>query len=203
MPRLFHAPRSPFAFKTRIVVHELGLTDRVALVEVDPWTAEELRAHNPFCKVPTLVLDDGGSLYDSPLICEYLNGMGERSLTPSDARRWDVLRHEALADGLAEAAIRRYLERLDPASDRSRRLASRQDQAIAAALDELNRIAGFSTGHDASTGDVATAATLTYLSFRSPEIEWRSSREALAAWFADFVTRPSVVAADFRYPAPA
>lgn len=198
MITLFHAPRSPFAFKTRILVHELGLVDRISFVDIDPWTNEDLRLHNPLCKVPVLVLRNGESLFDSRVICEYLDGIGERSVIPPGLERWAALRHQALADGLAEAVIRRFIARLGPASKETGREARRHELAIVAALDELERLVR--PERDPTIGDIAAAAALTYLGFRSPELPWRESRDSLSAWFANFASRPSMRAANFVLP---
>jgi glutathione S-transferase len=201
--KLFHAPRSPFAFKTRIAAHELGLAARIEFVTVDPWNDESLRRFNPLCKVPVLVLEDGETaFYDSPLICEYLSDAAGGGLIPASPRRWEALRHQALADGLAEAVIRRFVELTEPVGERARCVAERQETAISAALDALEGIAHSPT-REATIGQVATAAALTYLSFRSPEIEWRKGRSLLAAWFDAFARRPSVVGAAFLLPAAA
>ena len=201
--KLFHAPRSPFALKARIAAHELGLAARIDFVVVDPWNEESLRRFNPLCKVPTLLLDDGETaLYDSPVICEYLDEAAGGGLTPRGSRRWEALRHQALADGLAQAVIRRFVERTEPIGERARRVAARQDKAIEATLDGLNRIVTASPAADATIGHVATAAALIYLSFRSPEIDWRAGRSRLAEWFDEFARRPSVISADFLPAVP-
>jgi glutathione S-transferase len=195
MLKLFHAPRSPFASKARILVHELGLAGRVEFEAVDPWSDEALRRLNPLCKVPTLVLEDGTTaLYDSVVIGRYLVELGGGGLIPPPPAAWEALRHEALGDGLAEAVIRRHVEGLGPESERSSQVRRRQEAAIAAALNELDRLAR-PAEREITIGHVATAAALTYLSFRSPEIAWREGRDALSQWFATFSQRPSVRAA--------
>ena len=199
--KLFHAPRSPFALKVRILVHELGLAGRVEFVATDPWTDETLRASNPLCKVPTLALPDGGALYDSRVICEYLNDQGGGDLVPAaGGPRWRALRHQALADGLAEAVIRRHVEGLGPPSDRSRAVVARQEAALAAALDALDAEAA-AAPERVTIGEIGTAAALTYLSFRSPDIAWREGRPGLASWYEAFATRPSMVATRIVVPA--
>src|SRR4051812_36774765 len=110
--KLFHAPRSPFSFKARITAHELGLASRIEFVLVDPWSEEALRRFNPLCKVPTLVIEGGATvLFDSRVICEYLDESVGGRLIPRGSQRWQALRHQAAADGLADAVIRRFLER--------------------------------------------------------------------------------------------
>lgn len=197
--KLYHAPRSPFAVKVRILIHEVGLKHRVALVPIDPWTDEGLRAINPLCKVPTLLLENGHALYDSRVICEYLDVLAGGGLVPpSGPHRWQALAQQALADGLAEAVIRRFVERQTPANERSLTVIARQEAAVAAALDALEANATEARLRAAGTitiGEVAATAALAYLDRRSPEIVWRDGRASLAAWYATISKRPATVAA--------
>lgn len=193
--RLLFAPRSPFARKVRIVVHELGLLGAVRPEIVDPWTDDAVRGVNPLCKVPTLVLDDGSSLYDSPVICEYLNDMAAGPLLArSGATRWDALRRQALGDGLAEAVIRRHVETLDAPNSRRLSVIERQEAAIAAALDACETRA--STPHTGrfDLGDIAVVAALGYFRFRSPELAETLLGARTRGWLAELDERPSCFA---------
>ena len=116
--RLLQARRSPFCIKVRLVISHLALTGQVSMVDIDPWTDEAMRSANPLCKVPMLLLDDGTALHDSPVICEFLNAHAKGELIPmSGPTRWSVLRDQAVADGLAEAVIRRHVEGLNPSTN--------------------------------------------------------------------------------------
>lgn len=191
--KLFYAPRSPFALKVRIVINELGLTDAIAPVLTDPWTDETLREHNPLCKVPTLVLENGLVLYDSPVICEYLDALAEGGLIPREpTSRFEALRLQALGDGLAEAVVRRHVERLGPLSERAQSVIRRQEAAIEAVLNALN--ATLPTTQGFNIGAVAATAALMYLDYRSPELAWRQGREGLGRWYDEVLERPSVQA---------
>ncbi|CAO4146867.1 glutathione S-transferase family protein [Methylorubrum extorquens] len=189
--RLYYAPRSPFSRKILATVAELGLEACIGLVRIDPWTDEALRRHNPACKVPALLLADGTALYDSPVIAQYLDELAGARLVPADSRRWDCLRREALGDGLAEAVIRRFIERLGPEGERIERVVARQEAAIAAILDRLE---GEPAWMDAPVdlGHLAIACALDYLDGRSPELDWNAGRGLLAAWFYDFRGRRSM-----------
>lgn len=189
--RLFYAPRSPFSRKILAIIVELGLEARVECIRIDPWTDAALRRHNPACKVPTLLLDDGTALYDSPVIARYLDEHAGGRLVPADARRWDALRREALGDGLAEAVIRRFVERLGPEGERIARVAARQEAAITAILDRLEEEPGWMEA-PVDLGHVAIACALDYLDGRSPELGWSRGRDRLARWFQDFRNRPSM-----------
>lgn len=189
--RLYYAPRSPFSRKILATVAELGLEARIGLVCIDPWTDEALRRHNPACKVPALLLADGTALYDSSVIAQYLDELAGARLVPADSRRWDCLRREALGDGLAEAVIRRFIERLGPEGERIERVVARQEAAVAAILDRLE---GEPAWMDAPVdlGHLAIACALDYLDGRSPELDWNAGRGLLAAWFYDFRGRRSM-----------
>lgn len=194
--QLFYAPRSPFSRKILAMIVELDLATRVRLVRTDPWTDETLRQHNPSCKVPTLLLDDGSALFDSPVIARYLDGLSGHTLIPPAPRTWDALRREALGDGLAEAVIRRFVDRLGPPDVRLDRVVARQEAAITAILDQLEAAPDWMQA-PTDLGHLAIACALDYLDGRSPELEWNAQRCLLAAWFHDFRARPSMkIAAD-------
>jgi glutathione S-transferase len=196
--RLLYSPASPFARKVLVAAHELGLADRIQPdnVGASPVVASaEVNAQNPLGKIPALVLDDGGSLYDSGVICEYLDEMGGRRLIPAEpGRRWTVLRRHALADGLTEAALlARYESVLRPEPLRWPDWLAGQKQKIARALDQLAaEVESFPQAPD--LGTIATACALGYLDYRFADEPWRDGRPALARWFASFAERPSMVA---------
>ena len=198
---LFHAPRSPFARKARIVVHELALEAVVEMRVVDPWTDESLRALNPLCKVPTLQLDDGTTLFDSQLICEYLDRFADgRLFTQAGPERWNALRRQALASGLADAVIRRHVSSLDLRSDRLDGALMRQGAAIDAVMRELEREYTCPKGRPFDIGDAAVVAALGYFQFRSPDLAERYSAPRLKAWQAWAEQRPSCVATRIEPP---
>lgn len=188
---LFSSPTSPFVRKARIAVRELGLQDRIDETPINAWSDERLRAFNPMCKVPTLVCDDGGVLYESALICDYLDALQPRRLFPADgAARWRALRLQGLADGVMGALVRWYSELLKPNPDlHDARGIPRFEAATAAALDALERE---TWTDDFLIGEISVACLLGYLDLRFAQLEWRKPHPRLAAWFAHIETRPSV-----------
>src|SRR5512143_2032868 len=107
--RIYFAPVSPYARKVRVLAHEAGIHDRIHWLPVDPLNSEELRRINPLGKVPALLLPDGRSYCDSPLICEYLDAVsGHRAFPSVGEARWRALRLQALGDGLCDALVRRH-----------------------------------------------------------------------------------------------
>ncbi|MEI6558202.1 MAG: glutathione S-transferase N-terminal domain-containing protein [Rhodospirillaceae bacterium] len=195
MMKLYFSFASPYARKVRMTATEVGLLDQIALEVTDAWSATAgLPDDNPLCKVPTLVLDDGTPLFDSPVICEYLNHLGGGSLfPPAETGRWPALRFQALGDGLCDAAVARRLETLRPEALRSEAWIGRQSAAMVRACDTLERWAGDLDG-PVTIGSLAVATALGYLDLRFAGDDWRAGRPGLAAWFESAARRPSFLA---------
>jgi glutathione S-transferase len=191
--KLFYSPTSPFARKVRVTAEELGLTARVELIAIDPWTDPSLRAINPLGKVPGLTTDEGEILYDSPVICEYLDALvGGGLVPPSGPARWTARRREALADGVCDAAVLRLLEGRRGEHDQHQDMIDRWSLAIVSALDAAEEAAP-GRGEVFDLGQIALACMLGYLDFRAPYQNWRHGRPALQAWYAEAGQRPSML----------
>ncbi len=186
---LRYSAASPYARKVRIGADLLGLAARIEVVAAgtgDP--ADSLRRQNPLGKIPTLVLEDGSSLYDSRVIAEYLDHLaGGGKLIPADpARRFAALRLQALGDGINDAAL---LIRYETAT----RLPELRDQdAIDLQQGKIDRAlaaldAAPPTG-PADIGQIAVACALGYLDLRFAGV-WRAAHPRLADWLADFAAR--------------
>jgi glutathione S-transferase len=195
--KLWYAPASPFARKVRVAAIELGLHDRIELVEVAVSPAKpntELARENPLIKVPALKTDDGALLYDSRVIGEYLDALagGGRLFPAAGAARWSALTRQALGDGFMDAGIlRRYELALRPRelhwNDWLQGQQTKVDNALAAADAQANAWAGaFDIGH------IAIACALGWYDFRFPDAGWRAKCPTLAAWFARVEQRPSL-----------
>jgi glutathione S-transferase len=199
--KLFWSSRSPFVRKVMVVAHEVGVAGRIeterVVVGADKPNAQVMRA-NPLNKIPTLLLDDGTALYDSRVICEYLDSLhGGARLFPVEAKaRLGALRRQALGDGLMEVLVARLGEQNRPPQTRSETHLAAYRLKIAAALDWLEREAG-GLREPIDIGQVAIACALAHLDFRFGADQWRSGRDALAAWHADFARRPSMRATEF------
>jgi glutathione S-transferase len=196
--KIYYSPASPFARKCLVAAHELGLRDKIELLPASPHPVNRDRALvalNPLGKVPTLVADDGTVLYDSRVICEYLNAMGDGHLLPRDgAVRWRALVDQALADGIMDAAVlARYENASRPEALRWSDWTAGQLDKVGCGLDEVERrVAAF--GDRLDLGVIALGAALGYLDYRFASIGWRNTRHATAAWFERFGARPSMVA---------
>jgi glutathione S-transferase len=193
--KLHWSPRSPFVRKVMIVAHERGLVDRITCVRTVAATSKphpELMKDNPLSKIPTLVLDDGTVLYDSPVICEYLDGLdGAPELFPrAGEARLTALRWQALGDGFLDMMVLARDERMR-ASPSDQHIASTAVRK-AAVLDSLEREAEALTRTPFSIGHVAIGCALSYLDFRFGDEDWRKDRPHIANWHAAFSARPSV-----------
>lgn len=193
--KLFWSPASPYARKVRTVAREKGLTGRIEEVSVD--TAQvppDLIATNPLGKIPALALDDGSALYDSPVICAYLDEAGSgTALVPSAGPdRFLVLRAEALADGVMDLAVGLVMETRKPEDERSPTTVAKWRGQLARSLDAMEVDCAALPG-TATLGHLAFVCALDYVAFRHPDMAWQQGRDALAAWHAVVANRPSLL----------
>ena len=197
--RLHWSPRSPFVRKVMIVVHECGLVDRIACVRTVAATSKphaELMKDNPLSKIPTLILDDGSALYDSPVICEYLDALdGAPQLLPSEPKaRLEALRRQALGDGFLDLLVLLRDERMR-AQPSEAHLASAAVRR-AAILRNLEADAPALASAPFSIGHIAIGCALSYLDFRYADEDWRKDHPRIASWHATFAARASVKATE-------
>ncbi len=193
--KLFSSKTSPFVRKVRVTLLELGLEGLVEEVFTD-WSADEpaFLAANPLGQVPALITDKGDALPGSDLIIEYLQTRGGTLTSlPRGSARWAKLKRLNLADGLTEAAVSVLLESRRPASEQSPAWITRKQAAIARSLDALEQEASELLPEVPSVVEIAVACALGYLDFRFGTFDWRQGRPALAAWYAVFAERPSMV----------
>ena len=192
--KLLYQTHSPYARKVLVAAHESGLADRLEVIhhETSPTQRNEaVYALNPLGKVPVLVLDDGMALFDSSVICAYLDGLheGPRLIPTEPAARLRVLRAQALAQGIADAGIaaRWDLERR-PEALRWPLLVDAYRDKIAAACDYIEREIDTAA---VDLGAIALATALSWIEFREV-YDFRAGRARLAAWYAAFAERASM-----------
>jgi glutathione S-transferase len=199
MLKLHWSPRSPFVRKVMVALHETGLTDRVECVRtqvaMDAPNAELMR-DNPLSKLPTLILEDGTALFDSRVICEYLDGMHDGvKLFPADpAARFQALRWQALGDGLLDLLILWRYERARAPEARSTANLVAFTAKAAVTVARLETEAAALTAAPYGIGHVSIGVVLAYLDFRYPDFPWRKGRPYIAQWFETIAARPSMVA---------
>lgn len=196
--QLFHSPTTPFGRKVMVALLETGLDGAVTVVPatgtpVDPGNMP--LDQNPLGKIPALVTDEGEALYDSRVICRYVDHMSGGKLYPTAPRLWQTLTLEATADGMLDAAILMVYEaRIRPEEKRFADWTEAQWTKVARALDSLEyRWLGHLAG-PLDMGQIAVGCTLSYLDFRHSARDWRKGRPELAKWEAEFARRDSMVA---------
>lgn len=196
--RLFFSPTSPYVRKVVVLLHETGLLDQVALVTgsgtpLDPGAAP-LDA-NPLGKVPALEREDGPAIYDSRVICRYLDDHAKAGLYPTGPALWETLVLEATADGILDAALLMVYEwRLRPEEQRFAPWVEGQWTKIDRALTMIESRGMPQLQGPLDMGQIALACALGYLDFRHADRGWRIDRPHLAAWEAAFAQRPSLQA---------
>lgn len=197
--QLYYSPTSPYARKVLVVARETGLDSTIELVAVNPWDPESaIVRENPLGKVPALRLSDGLVLYDSPVICEYLDNLhrGEKLLPTDGGERWRVLCLQALADGMMDAALLVFLEHnRRAATARSDWWLQLQAETLHRAVAELERQTDF-LQIDPDIGRIATACALGYLDFRITDYDWRKQAPRLAEWYLEYSARPAMRATE-------
>jgi glutathione S-transferase len=189
MMQLASSEISPYVRKVKLVIALKGLERDIELVsrEMDEQRHEALRGRNPLGKIPTLVLDDGTVIYDSPVICEYLDGLRPvPRLFPADAReRIEALTLAALADGIADAAVLIvYEKRFRPEDKYVASWVGRQAKKIDAALDLLEQKPPVWKAQP-DYGHISLASALAFLDIRHAG-KWREGRPGLIAWLERF-----------------
>jgi glutathione S-transferase len=196
MELLFSAA-SPFVRKVSVCARELGLADRITETRMGASPVNRdaaLVARNPLGKLPTLITDNGTPLYDSPVICEYLDSLagGGRLFPAPGPKRWLALVEQATADGVLDAGILiRYEMSLRPEANRWSGWVDAQMAKINASLAHLEtHTAAFADRVD--IGTISVGCALGWLDFRFADLGWRHTSPKLATWFANFDERPSM-----------
>lgn len=191
--KLYWSPNSPYARKVVVVAKELRIDDRVKLVETSVMPTKEnpeLSVLNPVTRIPTLQLNTGEVLFDSSLICEYLDEFSDGGLLPmlGPARR-QVLKLELIGLDVMDRAVVCRQETLRPESYRWSGWVDAQFDRIGKVLDVLD---ANPPALDPDFGTITVGCALEYLDFRFSDRPWRSQRPHLAAWHKQFVLRPSI-----------
>ena len=196
MLKLISATPSPFARKVRIALAEKGLPFEL-LTEV-PWNSTtQTPRYNPLEKLPVLILDDGSAVYESSFILDYLElKYPHPPLLPADvdgiiaAKRLDVL-----CDGVCDALVLLFFERMRDEDKRSAEWMARQQRKIAGGVREIARLVGtreYAVGNRFTIGDIGAATAVGYINVRYPEMRWREDYPDLAAFSDRMEMRPSL-----------
>lgn len=195
---LFYSPASPFVRKVLVTAHETGQIDRIERLAsaAHPVNRDmEVVARNPLGKVPTAIDGEGKVIYDSRVLCEYLDSQSASvRVFPHDGpRRWAALVQQALGDGLIDAALlARYESNVRPTEFQWKPWRDGQIAKIDSALDVIETLTP-ELGGEPTIGSITIGCALAYLDFRFAEHGWRNGRPKAATWFETFSARPSMV----------
>jgi glutathione S-transferase len=192
--KLYYSATSPYVRKVMVCAHELGLAGRLELLPTKVVPSEPNRDYArvaPLIKVPALERDDGSPLFDSIVICEYLDALGGDKLFPAKGEpRWRALRLNALADGMLDAAVlNRYENFVRPDGLRWSAWSEGQMTKVDQALAFLEKNVGDLEG--VTIGTIAVGCALGYLDFRYADRRWPDKHPKLAAWWQKASKRPS------------
>lgn len=194
--QILFSPFSPYVRKCLVTAHELGLMDRVVLLPSNAHPVnrdQEIIAKNPLGKVPTFFTDDGQVLYDSRVICEYLNQLaGGTLIPPAGNARWQTLTLQALGDGMLDAALlARYEDVARPDALRWPQWRAAQLDKCQTSLTHLGEHIELLNGR-VDLGTLAVGCALWYLDLRFPDVDWRSAHPLVKQWYAEFSERASM-----------
>ncbi len=195
--KLYWSSRSPFVRKVMIFAHECGLADRIECVRTLVAMSRpnvDLLPVNPTGKIPTLVLDDGSALYDSTVICEYLDSLhqGPRLFPESGPARWTALRRHALGNNLTDNLMLWRNEMLRPQPQQSAETLAAFEMKVRNALAALDGEAAALAAGPVGIGHVAIGCALGYIDFRFGNLGWRAGHDRIAGWYETFTRRPSM-----------
>lgn len=195
--KLYHSPTSPYVRKVMVTLALGGMTDAVELIHGagTPLAPNEgTVSANPLGKVPCLITDGGAAIYDSRVICRYIDHLAGTGLYPSGPEEFRVLTLEATADGILDAGILAVYEtRLRPEEIRYQPWVEAQMAKITRAIAALEIEASF-FGAPVTAAHIAVGCALGYLDFRFAEMGWRKDAPALAGWYAGFAETPEMAA---------
>lgn len=200
--KLYFSPSSPFVRKVLLCAYELGLGDKIELLPSAAGPVQRDRkivADNPLGQVPTFFTDEGVALYDSRVICEYLDHLAGGTLFPvAGPARWSALVEQSVGDGILDAALlARYEDVARPATLHWADWRAGQLSKATDALDLLERNVAALEGR-IDIGTITLACAMSYLDLRFPSFGWRDGRDALSAWYAQFAARPSMIQTALR-----
>ena len=188
--KLAYSPASPYVRKVNACAIARGIDKQVERWKVGT-TDPALLDFNPLSKVPTLITDDGEHLFDSPVICEYLDSVGDASpmFPEHGAARWRALKYQAMGDGILDASVPRRGEMLKPQEAGRDAWIARQKAAVDRTLDALEADPPHRT---VDIGSITIACALGYLDFRFATQPWRAGHPKLAAWYEAFAQNPGI-----------
>jgi glutathione S-transferase len=188
--KLAYSPASPYVRKVTACAIKRGLNDKIERLKIGT-TDPDLLKYNALSKVPTLITDDGMCIFDSPVICEYLDSIGSapKLFPAAGPARWKALTQEALADGILDATQPRRRELTLPPDEGRKSYIALQQGKVARAVEQFEKQAA-SLGNLDTIGEITIGCALGYLDFRYANEPWRPNHPRLTAWYEKVVKLP-------------
>ena len=195
--KLFYSDRSPYVRKVMVTLHEVNLFENVEIVSVrtNPLgVVEDLVDVSPLGKIPTLVLPDGATIFDSRVICSYLNSIGKSDLyLAKENLKWSIKTAEANFDGILDAALlmvyeHRYRQDIYQNAEWLENLWKKIERT----LDFYNNSSSKILSGNLNMGQISLGCALGYLDYRHNNRNWRAKNQYLRDWFAEFSERLSM-----------
>jgi len=198
--KLFYSATSPFVRKVLVLLREtsqLGDVELVGAAGTPLNPASMPTDYNPLGKIPALVRGDGPAIFDSRVICQFLDDRAGGKLYPTGPQRWDCLTLEAMADGMVDAAILMVYEtRLRSGDQQMPGWIEGQWDKVARSLDALEARWLDHLNGPLDMGQIALGCALSYLNFRHDARNWRAGHGGLAKWYDSLSARDSMIATE-------
>jgi glutathione S-transferase len=196
--KILFSPFSPYVRKCLVAAHELGLNDQVKLLPSNAHPVQrdaKIIVDNPLGKVPTFYTEDGQVLFDSRVICEYLNHRAKGQLFPqAETEKWQSLTLHALGDGMLDACLlARYEDVARPEALKWPEWRAAQLDKVETSLTWLGKHIDLMT-HRVDMGSLTIGCALWYMDLRFPDSGWRERHPFVSDWYAEFSKRPSMQA---------
>lgn len=183
--KLIYSPASPFVRKVAVYAQLGNLTDKITFTPVATTVlnvADDARSANPLGKIPAMILDDGSTLFDSRVICRYLDNLAELGMYPAD-NIWKILTLEALGDGIMDAGVSiSYEKRLRPENEQSPSWIESQWSKVEHAIASLETGTYAELQGPMNAGQISVACALDYIDFRHGDRDWQARHPKMAAW---------------------
>jgi glutathione S-transferase len=197
--KFYSSPLSPYARKVSVLLHETKLFENVEII-MAPTPGTPLNPgdysinHNPLGKIPVLIQNDGFAIYDSRVICRYLDELARSNLYSQGSDHWRMMVLEATGEGVIDAALLMSYEwRIRPEEFRFPEWVEGQWSKISRTLETIEDRWMEELYGKLNMGQIVLGCALGYLDFRNSDRNWRDQNPLLANWFKSFSERESMV----------
>lgn len=192
--KLIYSTASPYARTARVAVRELDLLDRVEEIFQHPFdNPAQLISFNPLCKVPCLIDENGQGLFDSQVICEYLDEQSSGKLFKYINNNWELKTLYSLTRGILDSSVEWQQDRMRGVEGESEFWQQRYKASIERGLNYIQKKLGLFP-KEFSALHINLICALEYLEFRHPDYEWQELHTELKEWILKYRQRESLIA---------